>query len=256
MLAAHARYCLPRIESRLNRPHYFSARKLLRNTKVFIRNLWLAATGRVRDLQQSSNDFWRDCSYTYLADSAYYDKRHAALTGALASLPKMRAAIDVGCGDGRFTRVLAQHAGTTVGFDISPALIDQARRRAINAGEGAAQFQVASIDEIPTTLGPFGLVACMGVLSCLVDEVAYLRALGRCASMVEPSGYLLLVDTLAEKREFTRTYRNGYVARYRNVDAYERVVLDAGFSLISRQTVARMGPATVNYLYLFRRQPV
>ena len=219
---------------------------------MFIRNLWLTARRRFLDLQQASADYWRDCSNTYLASEEYYAKRYAAVSETLASLPRLRTAVDVGCGDGRFTRLIAARAESTLGFDISPALIGKARDAARADNAQHVRFEVAAIDDLPP-LPPASLVACMGVYSCFVDEAAYLRALGRCAGLVDVDGYMLLVDTLAEGMAITRAYRSGYVARYRPMERYERAVLEAGFRLEVRREIARMSADTVNNLYLFRR---
>src|SRR5688572_30921420 len=52
------------------------------------------------------------------------------LPRALALKP--RAALDVGCGEGRFCRMLAKHGVETTGIDPTPSLIAHARQRAPN----------------------------------------------------------------------------------------------------------------------------
>ena len=220
---------------------------------MYLRNLWLAATGRLGRLQTVSDGYWRQCNSTYLASSGYYAKREVALAETLEALPALRAAIDIGCGDGRFTRLIAHHAGQTVGYDISPTLIADARDALRGEAHLRVQFEVAAIDDVPS-LEPVTLVACMGVLSCLVHDGQYARALEKCTSLVEPGGYLLLVDTLTENSDVTRAYRGGYVARYRRVDRYEQAILNAGFAITLRRTIARMSARSVNNLYLCSRQ--
>ncbi len=222
---------------------------------MILRNLFLAVTKRFGELQSVSDTFWRESTYTYLASNEYYEKRQSTLADALSRMPHFRRAVDIGCGDGRFTLEIAKRAEVTVGYDISPALIQQARSSAAAIAGINARFEIASIENIDASLQA-DLVSCMGVLSCMVDHVRYSQAIGIICGLVKPGGLLMLIDTVAMNKSFTRTYRNGYVAHYRSEASYETAILETGMRLVDKKLISPMSASTVNNLYLFARDKV
>jgi SAM-dependent methyltransferase len=92
---------------------------------------------------------------------------------------------DVGCGPGHIVKHLASHGVTAVGYDISRAMIDEARAK-FPAGE----FHVASMFELPVATGAWGgAIARYALLHCTPDERA--RALRELSRVIAPGGYLL-----------------------------------------------------------------
>src|ERR1700742_2310203 len=72
--------------------------------------------------------------------------------------------LDVGCGVGRWSRMLAARGARVTGVDLSPTMIEQARQRA--ATEGVAdrcQFQVQDLSRLDVE-GPFDVVLGVTVL--------------------------------------------------------------------------------------------
>ncbi len=57
------------------------------------------------------------------------------------------AVLDVGTGSGRLALALARRCRRVVGIDREPSLIEEARRRAVEAGVGNAVFVVVDADE-------------------------------------------------------------------------------------------------------------
>ena len=62
--------------------------------------------------------------------------------------------LDIGCGPGRFTRVVADRFASVVGVDADPGMIERARA----AGIPHARFLHRSAEELPGDLGGFDLV--------------------------------------------------------------------------------------------------
>ena len=96
-----------------------------------------------------AKDFWNaraDESALYFVDNrldygepdekAFWDDGAAALDGLLSALDlrvePTDSALDIGCGVGRLTRVLAERARDVRGIDVSPRMLDLARE--YNAG--------------------------------------------------------------------------------------------------------------------------
>jgi ubiquinone/menaquinone biosynthesis C-methylase UbiE len=90
---------------------------------------------------------------------------HAQDDAVRSLLPSPKGlAVDVGCGEGRWTRALRAAGHETVGVDRSETLIDEARKA---DPEGA--YEVATIDALPFADGAAALVLCVNVLPHVLD---------------------------------------------------------------------------------------
>lgn len=71
--------------------------------------------------------------------------------------------LDLGCGAGQLAIPLAEHAGTVVGMDPNPRMLDEARRRAESRGTGNVELLEGSDADLRAGLGseytPFRLVS-------------------------------------------------------------------------------------------------
>jgi SAM-dependent methyltransferase len=124
--------------------------------------------------------------------------------------------LEIGCGNGCFTRLLAGIADRLLALDISPAAITQARQAAAHVG--AIDFRVANImDYDPHTEGPWDLVVMseticyLGWLYSLFD-VAWLAF--QLFSATCTGGRLLMANTCGGVEDYLlrpwiiRTYRD------------------------------------------------
>jgi SAM-dependent methyltransferase len=113
----------------------------------------------------------------------------------IGALRPERRALDLGCGIGRLALALAPRLASVVGVDISPGMIDEARRRAGTAervrfettdGRGLAQFA----DEA------FELVLAADCLPIVHDASAELleRHVAECARVLAPGGDLVALN--------------------------------------------------------------
>ena len=99
--------------------------------------------------------------------------------------------LDLGCGIGRVAAALAPHVGVVLGADVSPRMIDEARRR--HASLANVGFQVA--DGVPV------LPEASVDLALAVDSFPYLvqagvadRAAAALAPMLKPGGVLAVLN--------------------------------------------------------------
>jgi SAM-dependent methyltransferase len=101
--------------------------------------------------------------------------------------PKGKRALDVGCGTGRFSRLLAADAGEVVGIDSSPTMIDHARKGA----PPNARFRVLSVYDLPAEES-FDIVAACYLLHHLGPS----SVLGVLRRALVPGGMLDILEPL------------------------------------------------------------
>lgn len=127
------------------------------------------------------------------ADHGLRDPRiRAAWRQVLASaLPEPPAAVvDLGCGTGSLA-VLAAEAGHRVtGVDFSPAMIEQARRKAESAGV-AGRFLVGDAAAPPVAPTSVDVVLVRHLLWAMPDPAA---ALDAWVALLRPGGRLVLIE--------------------------------------------------------------
>jgi SAM-dependent methyltransferase len=129
---------------------------------------------------------------------AFYN-RAIHLTQRLALARWLRVApgtrvLDVGCGVGRWSRLLAARGAQVTGVDLSPTMIAQARRRAAAAGlSPRCRFLVQ--DSSALDVGEeFDLVLGVTVLQHILDPDALRAAVRRMARHVVHGGRMVLLE--------------------------------------------------------------
>jgi SAM-dependent methyltransferase len=129
---------------------------------------------------------------------AFYN-RAIHLTQRLALAPWLRVApgmrvLDVGCGVGRWSRLLAARGAQVTGVDLSPTMIAQATRRTAAAGlSPRCRFLVQ--DSSALDVGEeFDLVLGVTVLQHILDPDALRAAVRRMARHVVRSGRMVLLE--------------------------------------------------------------
>jgi SAM-dependent methyltransferase len=122
---------------------------------------------------------------------AYDDKRFSqggrvidrrereAVLGALQPVDGKRV-LEVACGTGRFTVMLADRGADIVGMDISEAMLEQGRRKARAAGVAdAIDFLQADAGRLPFPDDHFDVVFAMRFFHLAPDPEAYIREMRR-----------------------------------------------------------------------------
>ncbi len=121
-----------------------------------------------------------------------------ALDGVVAKLERGGRVVDVGCGHGSSTVLMAQafDASTFLGLDYHEASITVARRRAAAAGvDDRVTFEVADASALPP--GSADLVTMFDCLHDMGDPVGAARA---ALGLLGPDGTLMLVEPMAGDR--------------------------------------------------------
>ena len=98
-------------------------------------------------------------------------------------------ALDVGCGEGRLSRMLAQRNIPACGIDPTHALIERAREL-----HPSGDYRIGSAEELPFPDGEFDLV-----LSCLslIDIPDFRSAIREMVRVLRPGGTLLVMNLTA-----------------------------------------------------------
>ncbi|MEZ4680940.1 MAG: class I SAM-dependent methyltransferase [Caldilineaceae bacterium] len=104
--------------------------------------------------------------------------RNAWLTLLRGWLPSKPAAIlDIGCGTGTLSTLVAEQGHTVTGIDLSPAMIAQAQAKAAAAGQAIA-FSVMDAANPQLAPGNFDLILCRHLLWALPKPRQVLARLG------------------------------------------------------------------------------
>jgi SAM-dependent methyltransferase len=127
-------------------------------------------------------DFWWNLDYLRLCARRF-------------GLESSRSVLDVGSGIGHWGRLLAQVLpadSTVAGVDPEPAWVEEAGRRAAEAGLGARfSYRQGSVESLPFEDASFDLVTCQTVLLHVADPRVAIREMLR---VTKPGGVVLAAE--------------------------------------------------------------
>jgi SAM-dependent methyltransferase len=156
----------------------------------------------------SDGDFWAEEEHVF--DHSLHHYRQAFLDAA--DVRPGDHVLDVGCGNGETTRdaaALAPH-GRALGVDLSTRMLDQARRRAAEAGLTNADFLQADAQVHPFAPASFDLAISRTGTMFFGDAVAAFANIRRA---LRPGGRLaLLVWQGIDRNEWIRELRTSLAA--------------------------------------------
>ncbi|HVY79091.1 MAG TPA: methyltransferase domain-containing protein [Solirubrobacterales bacterium] len=131
----------------------------------------------------------------------------AETLGTLIELvPEERGAswIDVACGPGVVTRAIAGRVGSVRGVDLTPAMVEEARRRAGEEGVGNVEFALGDATDLELPSDSFD-----GAITRL--SLHHIPAPGRVvaemARLVRPGGWVLVSDIIADRDRDANAWR-------------------------------------------------
>lgn len=172
----------------------------------------------------------------------------------------LRDALDIGCGEGRFCRMLGAHGLRCAGIDPAEALVDRAR-----ALDPAGDYRVARAEALPFDAASFDLV--VSYLSLIdIDDVH--AAIAEARRVLRPDGTFLIanlqpfnsaavplgwtrepdgsrrfcIDRYLEVRETWVEWRGIRIRNWhRPLHVYLQALLGAGFQLVHFDEPAPVG---------------
>lgn len=226
------------------------------------------------------DDHWQLSAAAWIADMGEhgdFGRRYVLdpvmLSRALSRSPKK--VLDVGCGEGRFCRMLKRHRVDVAGLDPTPALIAAARAR-----DADGVYVQTTAERLPFGNETFDLV--VSYLS-LIDIPDIRAAIPEMARVLKTGGALLIanlnsfntacgdigwiksrggqrlyypVDNYLQERSMWVEYRGIRVLNYhRPLSTYLKVLLDAGLRLAYFDEPAPGSDAPSSEATSYRRAP-
>ena len=125
-------------------------------------------------------DGWIARAYDQGVQPAFRDVFPALVEDLVADVAGVRRGLDVGCGPGQFTILMAERvSGAEIwGIDLAPTMIGLARRHAAASSAAARlHFEVADVSHLPFPDGQFDAVVSSGSIKHWPDQLGGLREL-------------------------------------------------------------------------------
>ncbi len=159
--------------------------------------------------------------------------------------------LDVATGTGFTALAVAPLVQHVTGLDVSPGMLDEARRRAAESGTANVEFQEGSAESIPFPDASFNAVTCR-IAAHHFDSIP--AFLAESARVLVPAGRLLIADTtVPDDLPEVGAWQNSLEllrdpSHHRNYSAGEwaQSIQQAGFSLEAIDSTTGFVPMTLN----------
>ena len=134
---------------------------------------------------------WQDSAAAYIAFQDAGDGNRTLLLDPvmldLCGDVRGKRMLDIGCGEGRFCRMLAERGASVVGIDVIAEMAQTARAR----GSAHDAYTLASADKLPFANATFDLAVSYVTL---VDIVGYAAAIREAARVLRPGGRFVVAN--------------------------------------------------------------
>jgi ubiquinone/menaquinone biosynthesis C-methylase UbiE len=137
-------------------------------------------------------DGWVARAYDQGVQAAFRDVFPVLAEDVFRGIEGVRRALDVGCGPGQFTILIAERIPEAEiwGIDLAPTMIELARRHAsASAAAARLHFEVADVAQLPFPDDHFDAVASSGSIKHWPDQAGALREIHR---VLAPGGHAVI----------------------------------------------------------------
>lgn len=118
---------------------------------------------------------------------------------AIGEIKPGEKVVDIGCGagiDSLIAACMVAPEGQVVGVDMTPSMLEKARRASEETGIGNVDFRQGYGEDLPIEDGWADVVISNGALNLFPDKTAGLKEMAR---VLKPSGRLQIGDILVQK---------------------------------------------------------
>ncbi|NYT02477.1 MAG: arsenite methyltransferase [Methanosarcinales archaeon] len=156
---------------------------------------------------------------------------------ALASLQEGEVVLDLGSGAGFDCFLAARRVGNSgrvIGVDMTPEMIEKARRNSSRAGFANVEFRLGELESLPLEDGEVDVIISNCVINLVPDKEQVFREAFR---VLKPGGRIMVSDIvlLAPLPDFIRDSVDGYVGCVSGAvmkDQYLEAIRSAGFQYV------------------------
>ncbi len=134
--------------------------------------------------------------------------------------------LEVGCGVGRWTRMLAENGNRVTAIDLSPTMIDETRTRLLEAGH-SADLHIADVASFDAGKR-FDSVVSVTVIQHVTDDAEFRRVFDQLSRQLKPGGRAILLEA-APTDDIARC--DSPIFRARSQKAYTDALLASGFRI-------------------------
>jgi len=204
-------------------------------------------------LQNKTNHYWKNAPSTLNAPPVFYELKDKAFKEALSLLPTLDYAIDLGCGEGRYTLPLSKKCKQLDALDISPKLIHVANKRKQKFNILNVSFVNTSYQEMQLKKQP-DLFSCSDLTSSIIDNLDFAKLMHAIKTNLTEQGFLLLSDQFSLTQEdHTIQAPSGLVTKIRSLELFKNFMASLGLSIVSEATISEsVAHGMTARLYLFR----
>src|SRR4051794_23306190 len=158
---------------------------------------------------------------------------------ALANLREGETVVDLGSGGGLGVFLASAKVGPTgraIGIDMTPEMIELARRNAVRGNDGQGftnvEFHLSTVDKLPLLENSVDCIISNCVINLAPDKPAVFREIAR---VLKPGGRLVVSDIALKKSLPTEISQDvlayvGCIAGAIQIEDYKRGLVEAGFS--------------------------
>jgi SAM-dependent methyltransferase len=115
--------------------------------------------------------------------------------------------LDLGCGAGATALAFAERAASVVAYDLTPEMLEQARRQAAERGLANVRFEQGDAAALPFADASFEVVTSRLAAHHFADPAAVVREAAR---VLAPGGTFLLSDAVAPEDPARDTFLNAF----------------------------------------------
>jgi SAM-dependent methyltransferase len=150
---------------------------------------------------------FRRQSPTFEGEGSFFADRRLAgwVSRHLEPLDPSALILEVACGAAHQGEAIAPHVGRVVGADLTPEMLDVARRRLADHAVDRVALARADAARLPFAADSFDLTFCRFAVHHFVDPGAQLAEMARVA---RPSGRVAVIDLISAEPQLADAYNN------------------------------------------------